>query len=231
LLMSPKSLRAIIAMSWIAGAALCVAGIAFLHGAATSNDADAGAQIAQLVRSQTWNFVYVAAVYVCYALFIPVIVVLTIRLHAARPAGSVSAGSLFCLGGAVEMAATLASMGRWAYAIPRGAQGDASAVGLFQTLTTQFLILDFAGVALVYAAGVLYAIMLWRIHRPTSCLLLLSTALLVVGIPASAVASDVGMVLSMLSILVYAAASVCLGYVVRMLGSDATPPRANQDAD
>ena len=211
--------RVTLSMSWIAGVALFVAGIAFLHGVATSNDADTAIQITRLADHQLWSFVYVAAVYVCYVLFIPVVVVLTILLYAARPICSVSAGSLFCLGGAIEMAATLASLSRWVFAIPQGARGDAAAIGLFRTLTLQFLILDFSGVALVYAAAVLYAVLLWGIHRPTSYVLLLSTVLLLVGIPVTAVTSHLGMVLSMLSILVYAGACVCLGHVVQILDS------------
>ncbi len=217
--------RAILAMSWIAGAALFIAGIAFLHGVATSNDVDTAIQITRLAGHQLWNFVYVAAVYVCYILFIPVVVVLTTLLYAVRPIGSITAGSLFCLGGAIEMAATLASLSRWVFAIPQGAKGDAAAIGLFQTLTLQFLILDFAGVALVYAAAVLYAVLLWGIHRPTSYLLLLSTVLLLVGIPVTAVTSSLGTVFSMLSILVYAGACVCLGHDIRILASRAKQGR------
>jgi len=213
--------RVILVMSWIAGAALFVAGIAFLRGVAPSNETDTAIQITRLAENQLSNFVYVAAVYVCYVLFIPVVVILTIRLYAVRPIGSVIAGTFFCLGGGVEMTATLASLSRWVYVIPEGAKGNAAAIGHFQTLTMQFLILDFAGVALVYAAAILYAILLWGMHRPTSYLLLLSTAVLLVGIPATLVSPDLGMVLSILSILTYAVACVCLGYVVRKLISTA----------
>jgi len=209
--------RAILVFSWLAGVALFVAGIAFFYGPATPNDGDITIEIAQLAENQLSNFVYVGAVYLCYILFIPVVVLLTAHLFSYRPIGSVIASTLFCLGGAVEMAATLASLSRWVYAIPEGGKGNATAIGLFQTLTVQFLVLDFAGVALVYAAAIIYAILLWKMHRPTSYLLLISTFFLLVGIPATLISAHFGMFLSMLSILTYAVACVGIGYVVRKL--------------
>jgi len=208
---------AILVISWLAGVALFVAGIAFFYGPATSNNGDITIQIARLAENRLSNFAYVGAVYICYILFIPLVVLLTAHLYSFRPIGSVIASTLFCLGGAVEMAATLSSLSRWVYAIPEGAKGNASAIGLFQTLTVQFLILDFAGVALVYAAAIIYAILLWKMNRPTSYLLLISTFLLLVGIPATLISAQFGMFLSMLSILTYAAACVGVGYVVRKL--------------
>jgi uncharacterized membrane protein (DUF2068 family) len=209
--------RAILIISWLAGVALFVAGIAFLYGPATPSNGDITIHIARLAENQLSNFAYVGAVYICYILFIPVVVLLTAHLYSFRPIGSVIASTLFCLGGAVEMAATLASLSRWVYAIPEGAKGNATAIGLFKTLTVQFLILDFAGVALVYAAAIIYAILLWKMHRPTSYLLLVSTFLLLVGIPATLISAHFGMFLSMLSILTYAVACVGVGYVVRKL--------------
>jgi hypothetical protein len=216
---------AIIPISALAGFFLFIAGLMFFMGAVAPGDMDAGDQIARLAQNRTANFVYVASVYLCYVLIIPIIVLLTIHLYPYRPIGAVFAGTLLCLGGGIEMAGTLASLSQWVYVIPEGLQGNAAAIGLFQTLTLQFLLLDFGGVALVYVAAIFFAILLWRVHRLTCYLLLLSVFLLLIGIPLAKLAHGAGAILPALSIMAYAAACPGFGLAVSKLSKENSSDR------
>ena len=209
--------RAILILSILSGIFLCMAGIAFWIWQPSPSQSDIAQQIAHLSQNKVAYLLYVGSVYLCYTLLIPVIILLTIALYPRYRIGAIAAGSLFCLGGAIELVATLASLSRWVYAIPHGLQGDSMAIDLFKTLTDQFIALDFGGVALVYAAALVYTILLWNIHRFTSYTLLLSTVILILGIPVGIFVPSLAMVLPTLSIIVYSFACPGFGYIAARL--------------
>lgn len=209
--------RAIVILSILSGIFLCMAGVTFWIWQPSPIQSDIAQQIAHLSQYNVVHFLYIGSVYLCYTLFLPVIVFLTIALYTRYPIGSILAGSLFCLGGVIELIATLASLGRWIYAVPHGLKGDIVAIGLFKTLTLQFIALDFGGVILVYAAALVYAILMWNIHRLTSYALLLSTALLITDIPVAALLPSLAILLPTLSIIIYSFACPGLGYIAARL--------------
>lgn len=201
------SARAIIALAVVSGLLLAIAGASVPTWMAPPGGADAGAA-ARLAESPIANLVYVLAVFASCALFAPVLIVLTMRLHRLRPTGALVGAAVFGFGLLLESAATTGSLARLTMAADAAA-GDVVALALFQTLTVQYLAVDFAGVGLIYVAAVVYAVTLWRVHRATSWALIVSTALLFLGFAVSPLALP----FLAASIVVYGVAYVLLGVV------------------
>jgi hypothetical protein len=198
----------------LAGFFLIVAGVTFLLWQPPSSvTGSTFAMAAHLAEHQAANLLYVISVYLSGALFLPVLLMLTIRLYSKRPNAAIIAGSLFGLGYTLEIVATLASLAQWAIAVPEAARGEPLGVKIFQTLTLQYLAVDFSGVALVYVAAIIYAVALWRLHRAASSLLLTSTGLLVIGFAVVSLFPALSLTIIARSIVVYGLAYIALGQV------------------
>ncbi len=96
--------------------------------------------------------------------------------------------------------------------MPDAAKGDPLGIKFYQTLTLQYLAVDFSGVGLVYVAAVIYAVALWRLHRISSVLLISSTLLLLIGFSALPFVPSMSATISAGSIVVYGVAYVALGH-------------------
>jgi Ca2+/Na+ antiporter len=207
--MSPK-LTMILASA--AGFFLAIAGVAFFFWQPPGNAAGSvEAMAAHLSDHQGTNVLYVVSVFLSIVLILPVVLILSIRLYARRPTAAVVAGSLFVFGNVLEALATLASLSQWAFAVPEAAKGDNLGIRLYQTLTFQYLAVDFSGVGLLYVAAVIYAVTLWRVHRSSSWFLIISIGLLIMGFVAVPIASSISPLLTSGSIIVYGMAYVALG--------------------
>jgi hypothetical protein len=77
----------------------------------------------------------------------------------------------------------------------------------------------------VYVAAIFFASLLWRVHRPTSYWLLLSTFILLIGIPVTMVAAGAGAILPALSIMAYAAACPGFGLAISKLRKENSSDR------
>ena len=208
------SARLIVILAILAGFFLIIAGVTFLLWQPPSSATGSTiAMAAHLAEQQTANLLYVVSVYLSGVLFLPVIVMLTIRLYSKRPNAAIVAGTLFGLGYTLEIVATLASLAQWAMAVPEAAQGDPLGIKLLQTLTLQYLAVDFSGVALVYVAAIIYAVALWRLHRAASLLLLSSTGLFVIGFAVFPLFPALSSMITAGSIVVYGLAYIALGQV------------------
>lgn len=201
------SARLIIVLAASAGLLLAIAGVSVLFWMAPIGAPDVVAAAA-LAAGSGANVLYAMAVLVSSVLLAPVLLVLTMRLYSVRPAGALVGVALFGFGLVLECVGTMGSLAR----IPvtaRAAAGDPGALGLFQALTVQYLATDFAGVALLYVGGIVYAGTLWRVHRATSWMLIASTVLLFLGFAVATLALP----FLAASIVVYGAAYALLGIV------------------
>jgi hypothetical protein len=215
------SARLIMILAILAGFFLIMAGVTFLlWQPPSSTTGSTVAMAAHLAEHQTANLLYVISVYLSGVLFLPALLMLTIRLYSKRPNAAIVAGMLFGLGYTLEMVATLASLAQWVVAVPEAAQGDPLGIKLFQTLTLQYLAVDFSGVGLVYVAAIIYAVALWRLHRAASSLLLTSTGLLVIGFATVPLFPSLSSIFIAGSILIYGLAYIALGQVAVELGRD-----------
>jgi hypothetical protein len=205
----------------LAGFFLVIAGVTFLlWQPPSSTTGSTVALAAHLAEQQTANLLYVVSVFLSGVLFLPVILILTIRLNSKRPNAAIVAGTLFGLGYTLEIVATLASLAQWAIAVPEAAQGDPLGIKLLQTLTLQYLAVDFSGVGLVYVAAIIYAVALWRLHRAASSLLVASTCLFVIGFAVFPLFPSLSSMIIAGSIVVYGLAYITLGQVAVNLGRD-----------
>lgn len=166
---------------------------------------------AHLSDHQVASFLYVICVFLSAVLILPVVLILSIRLYSRRPNAAIVAGCLFVFGNILEAVATLASLSQWAFAVPDAAKGNTLGIRMYQTITFQYLAVDFSGVGLVYVAAVIYAVALWKVHRPSSWLLIISTGLLLTGFTAVPFVPSVSSLISSGSIVVYGAAYISLG--------------------
>ncbi len=215
------SARLIMVLAILAGFLLIIAGVTFLLWQPPSSATGSTiAMAAHLAEQQTANLLYVVSVYLSGVLFLPVILTLTIRLYSKRPNAAIVAGTLFGLGYTLEIVATLASLAQWAMAVPEAARGDPLGIKLLQTLTLQYLAVDFSGVGLVYVAAIIYAVALWRLYRATSSLLLASTGLFVIGFAVFPLFPALSSTIIAGSIVVYGLAYITLGQVTVNLGRD-----------
>lgn len=213
------SSRLVTILAVLAGFFLAIAGMTFLIWQPPSDAASSIVAIATYLSThQMANFLYVISVLLSGVLFLPVILILTIRMYREHPNASIVASSLFGLGSILEITATMASLSQWAFAVPEAAQGDPLAIKLYQTLNVQYLAVDFTGVGLVYVAAVIYAAALWNIHRTSSMLLLVSIGLLLVGFAAMPLVPSIGPAITAGSIVVYGAAYIALGRAAVILG-------------
>jgi hypothetical protein len=212
------SSRLTMLLASIAGFFLALAGATFFVWQPPSSGAGSiVAMAAHLTDQQGANILYVISVFLSVVLILPVAVLLSIRLYAQRPNTAIVAGSLFVFGNVLEAAATLASLSQWAFAVPEAAKGDPLGMTLYQTLTFQYLAVDFSGVGLIYVAAVVYAVALWRVHRPSSWLLMISTGLLIIGFAAVPVVPSISPILTAGSIVVFGMAYVALGHLAGTL--------------
>ena len=201
------SAGAIMALATVAGLMLMVAGGSVLFWMAPPGAPDS-VTAARLAEGSSANIVYALTVLASCALIAPVLLVLAMRLHPLRPTGTMVGAVLFGLGLVLECVGTMGSLARLPVAA-RAAAGDAGALMLFQALTVQYLAVDFSGVGLLYIAGIVYAVALWMVHRPTFWLLVASTALLFLGFAIPSLALP----FLAASIVVYGLAYVLLGLV------------------
>ena len=196
----------------IAGFFLALAGVTFFFWQPPSGAAGSVvAMAAHLSDHQAANLLYVVSVFLSVVLILPVILLLSLRLYTRRPNAAIAAGSLFVFGNILEGVATLASLSQWAFAVPEAAKGDPLGIKIYQTITFQYSAVDFSGVGLIYVAAVVYGVALWRVHRLSSWLLLISTGLLIIGFAAVSVVPSISPILTAGSIVVYGMAYVALG--------------------
>ncbi len=206
------SSRLVMILAVLAGFFLAIAGVTFLLWQPPSTAAASTvAAAAHLSSHQTANLLYVISVFLSGVLFLPVILILSIRLYSKRPNAAIVAGGLFGLGTTLEIVATMASLSQWVFAVPEAAKGDPLGIKLYQTLNLQYLAVDFGGVGLIYVAAVIYAATLWRLHRASSILLLISIALLLVGFIAVPLVPSISSIITSGSIVLYGVAYVALG--------------------
>ena len=195
-----------------AGFFLAIAGVAFFFWQAPGSAAGSvEAMAAHLSDHQGTNLLYVVSVFLSIVLILPVVLILSIRLYARRPTAAIVAGSLFVFGNVLEAVATLASLSQWAFAVPDAAEGNTLGMKMYQTLTIQYLAVDFSGVGLLYVAAVIYTVTLWRVGRSSSWFLMISTGLLIIGFAAVPVVPSISPLLTSGSIIVYGMAYVALG--------------------
>lgn len=202
------SKRSITLLSWLAGALLALAGVTFAIMMPTAGDPVEQAGFMMQHRSE--NFIYVASVFFSSVLITPVIIMLSIRLYVVKSTGII-AGTMLILAVILESVATLASLSRWAYAIPGSIKGDPLAIKTFETLQILYLGIDFPGVLLFYISAIIYGFIFWNMHRASSLLLFVSTATFLIGGGISFAAPGIGMLLSGISIIFYGLAYISLG--------------------
>jgi hypothetical protein len=207
-------------LSALAGFFLAMAGVTFLLWQPPSSAVGTVVAMAtHLSDHQETNFLYVISVFLSVVLFLPIILILTIRLYPKRPNGAIIAGSFFVLGSILETVAMLASLSQWTFAVPDAATGDPFGIKIYQTLTLQYLAVDFSGVGLIYVAAVIYAVVLWKLHRASSVLLVSSTLLLLIGFAILPFLPSASSTISAGSIVVFGGAYVTLGHSAVRLNS------------
>jgi len=208
------SARLITVLAVLAGLLLIVAGVTIPLWMAVAGIGDV--QAAQILwDNQVANYLYTITVFLSCVLMAPVILVLSFRLYPSRRDFAVLGGVLFLFGLVLEAVGTMSSLARWPVAIPQALTGDATGLALYRTLTRLYLAVDFSGVALIYVAAIIYTIGLWRLHRLSAYLLVVSTALLVIAFGVPALYST--LVLAG-SIVVYGVAYGALGQAAIQLG-------------
>jgi len=204
------------ALAILAGLFLAVAGVLFplavLPGGVTTQ-----ATAQYLAGSQGASLLYVAAVLLSNLLFLPVLVLLTIRLYFKRPGTAIGAGVMIALAILLETIAVLVSLARWS-SIPAAAGGDKTAISLFETIQALFLAIDLPGVLLFYAGAAIYALGLRRMHRPSAVILAVSIALLIAGGLLMAKSPAASTLLTAASIIVYGLGYMALGRLATILG-------------
>ena len=204
----------------IAGFFLAVAGVTFYFWQPPNSTAGSViAMAAHLSDHRGANLLYVISVFLSVVLILPVVLMLSLRLYTRRPNTAIVAGRLFVFGNILEAVATLASLSQWAFAVPDAAKGDALGINLYQTIALQYLAVDFSGVGLIYVAAVVFAVALWKMHRPSSWFLIISTGLLIIGFAAVLIVPSISPILTAGSIFVYGMAYVALGHLAGKLKS------------
>ncbi|NPV09012.1 MAG: hypothetical protein HPY83_13745 [Anaerolineae bacterium] len=168
-------------LALFAGLALIVAGLTVPVWMASPGIGDI--QAAQILYdSQAFHWLYVITVIVSCVLIAPVIVLLAVRLYPLRPELSLVGASAFLLGLILEAAGSASSLARFGGAVTGAMEADPLWISIYHSLTSLYLAVDFAGVALIYVAGVLLALALWRHHLISSILLLLAAVVFVVAL-------------------------------------------------
>ena len=215
------SSRSVMLLAAFAGFFLALAGVTFLLWQPPSSaTGSVEAMAVHLCDHQEANIVYAISVFLSVILILPVILILTFRLYPKHPNGAIVAGSFFVLGSILETVATLGSLSQWAFAVPEASKGNPLGITLYQTLNVQYLAVDFSGVGLIYVAAVIYAFILWRLHRPSSTLLLLSVGLLFMGFAAVPIIPSIGSFITAGSIVLYGITYVALGKAAIKLKSN-----------
>jgi hypothetical protein len=179
-----------------------------------------------LAGRQMMSYVYVAAVVLSNLAFSPLLVLLTIRLYPKRPGPAIIAGSLLAFAILLETIAVLISLARWSWLIPVGAKGDPNVLLLFETFQVLWMALDLPGAFLFYVSGVIYAVVLWRMHPTAAMLLAASAGFFVAGGAVSIAYPAIGGALVAGSIVVYGIAYIALGQFIIELGK----PEANRES-
>ncbi len=213
-------------LALFAGVSLIVAGVTIPLWMATPGIGDV--QAAQILSdNQVANWIHALTVLLSCVLIAPVIVMLCVRLYRPRPALALFGGTTFLLGLVLEAVGTMSSLARHGGAMVGAAEGNLVWLTLYRSLTTLYLAVDFSGVALIYVAGLLLAVALWRLHRLASYLLGLSIILLVV---AGLVPAFFSLTVLAGSITVYGLAYGSLGYAAVDAPRTARPAPAAEDA-
>ncbi len=171
-----------------------------------------------LAGRQIISYTYVTMVVLSNTLFSPLLLLLTVRLYKYRLVTAIVAGSFLGIAFVLETVAALISLARWVWIIPVAAKGEPNVLLLFQTFQTLWQSIALLGALLLYLAGTIYALGLWRMHQSTAVLMTASVGFLALAAVVSAVSPAIAGAIVAGSIVIFGISYISLGQLIVELG-------------